>query len=324
MTTSAPHLMRLRSISAGLSVLLALNPSVLRAQAPITLPGDKVFPENISSDRAGNIYVGNLGSGGVFRIMPNSTVVESWIAPGAFGSNAVLGVLADDRSSTLWVCSNSMKEAGVDIAGGDSISALKGFDLETGQGKISVPLPTRPSFCNDIAIGPDGSAFVSNTSSAEILRLPPKGKAFEIWFSDPGLQPKGGNGLDGLAFGEDGSLYVDRYDPGDIYRIEVKGGKAGKAARLQTSRALVNTDAIRPLGNNQFLLVEGGGRVDRMTIKGDSAIVETLKDGFDTPTGATQVGNVVWVSEAQFGFLFDPAKKGQKPAPFRIYPVPVK
>jgi hypothetical protein len=53
-------------------------------------------------------------------------------------------------------------------------------------------------------------------------------------------------------------------------------------------------------------------------------IVETLKDGFDTPTGATQVGKVVWVSEAQFGFLFDPAQKGQKPAPFRIYPVPVK
>ena len=56
----------------------------------------------------------------------------------------------------------------------------------------------------------------------------------------------------------------------------------------------------------------------------NSAIVETLKDGFDTPTGATQVGNVAWVSETQFGFLFDPAKKGQKPAPFRIYPVPVK
>jgi hypothetical protein len=123
---------------------------------------------------------GTLVPGGVFRIKPNSTVVESWIAPGAYGSNAVLGVLVDERSNTLWVCSNSMKEAGVDIAGGDSISALKGFDLETGQGKISVPLPTRPSFCNDIAIGPDGSAFVSNTSSAEILRLPPKGKAFEI------------------------------------------------------------------------------------------------------------------------------------------------
>jgi sugar lactone lactonase YvrE len=316
--------MLLRSLCAGLILPLALNPSSLRAQRPITLPGDRVFPENISSDKAGNIYVGNLGAGGVFRIKPNSTVVESWIAPGAYGSNGVLGVLADERSNTLWVCSNALKEVGIDIAGGDSISSLKGFDLKTGQGKISVPLPTTPSFCNDIAIGPDGSAFVSNSSSAEILRLAPNAKALEIWFSDPGLQPKDGTGLDGLAFGDDGSLYVDRYDPGDIYRIEVKGGKAGKATKLQTSRTLVNTDAIRPLGNNRFLLVEGGGRVDRMTIKGDSAIVETLKDGFDTPTGATRVGNVVWVSEAQFGFLFDPAKKGQKPAPFRIYPVPLR
>ena len=123
MTTSAPHLMRLRSISAGLSVLLALNPSVLRAQAPITLPGDRVFPENISADKAGTIYVGNLGTGGVFRIKPNSTVVERWIAPGAYGSNAVLGVLVDERSNTLWVCSNSMKEVGIDIAGA-IVSAL--------------------------------------------------------------------------------------------------------------------------------------------------------------------------------------------------------
>jgi sugar lactone lactonase YvrE len=101
--------MQLRSISAGLSVLLAFNPSVLRAQAPITLPGNKVFPENISSDKAGTIYVGSLGAGGVFRIKPNSTVVESWIYPGAYGTNAVLGVLVDEPSNTLWVCSNSLK-----------------------------------------------------------------------------------------------------------------------------------------------------------------------------------------------------------------------
>jgi streptogramin lyase len=314
-----------RSFCPGsLLLLAALLPSGLQAQAPITLPGNWVFPENITSDQAGNIYVGNLGTGGVFRIRPNSTTVESWIAPGAYGSNSVAGVLADERSNTLWVCSNNLKEVGVDVAGGDSVSTLKGFDLRTGQGKISVPLPTAPAFCNDIAIGRDGSAYVSNSSSAEILRLRPGAKALEIWFSDPALQPKDGVGLDGLAFGDDGSLYVDRFDPGDIYRIESKGGKAGKVTRLKTSRPLANTDAIRPLGHNRYLLVEGAGRLDRMTIKGDSAIVETLKDGFDSPTGATRVGNVVWVSEAQFGFLFDPAMKGKKPAPFRIYPVPLE
>src|SRR5262249_53672674 len=70
-----------------------------------------------------------------------------------------------------------------------------------------------------------------------ILRLPPNAKALEVWFSDPGLQPKGGNGLDGLAFGEDGHLYEDRYDPGDLYRIGVKGGKAGGTTEHTTLRS---------------------------------------------------------------------------------------
>ena len=61
-----------------------------------------------------------------------------------------------------------------------------------------------------------------------------------------------------------------------------------------------------------------------MTIKGDSAIVETLEGGFDTPTGATRSAKWFGSVRPREGSLFDPAKKGQKPAPFRIYPVPVK
>ncbi len=37
-----------------------------------------------------------------------------------------------------------------------------------------------------------------------------------------------GTGLDGIAFGSDGSLYFNRYDVADSYRIDVKHGGAGK------------------------------------------------------------------------------------------------
>lgn len=311
-----------RATRTGLT-LLALSSTALAAQAPIALPGDRVFPENLTSDQAGNIYVGNLGMGGVYRVKAGTAVAEGWIAPGAYGSSGVLGVLADDRSNTLWVCSNNLTGWGLTIPG-DTVTVLKGFDLKTGQGKISVPLPTNPSLCNDITIGSDGSAYVSNSSAPEILRLAPNAKSFEIWFSDPALQPpKGQVGFDGLAFGADGNLYFNRYDPADLYRIEVKDGKAGKATKLSPSRTLTGTDAIRSLGGNRFLMVEGSGKLDRITIKGDSVIVETLKDGFDIPTSATLVGNTVWVSESQFDYL-DGAKKNQKAPPFRIYPVPLK
>jgi hypothetical protein len=61
----------------------------------------------------------------------------------------------------------------------------------------------------------------------------------------------------------------------------------------------VLADALRPLSPNVFLLIEGGGRLDTMTVKGDTADIVTLKDGYDTPTGVATVGTTAWVSEGQ-------------------------
>lgn len=316
--------MQLRPICAGLGALIVLNASPISAQGPITLPGDKVYPESITSDKAGNIYVGNLGSGGVFRIKAGSTFAESWIAPASYGSASVLGVLADDRSNTLWVCSTNLAPFGVVVPGADSVTALKGFDLTTGMGKVSAPLPNSPAMCNDITVGTDGSVYVSNSAKAEILRLAPGGKSLEVWFSDPSLEIKDMTALDGLAFGPDGSLYVNRYDGNDFYRIPVAGGKAGRAVKMTTSRPIKNPDAFRPIDGNRYLLVEGGGSVDLVTIAGNIMTVETIKDGFDIPTGATLVGKTVWVSESHFGYLFDPKLKGQTPPPFVVIPVEMK
>jgi hypothetical protein len=64
----------------------------------------------------------------------------------------------------------------VTVPGTESGSALKGFDLKTGEGKFRAKLPGDHTTCNDIAIGADGSVYVTNTSAPEILRLPPRGK----------------------------------------------------------------------------------------------------------------------------------------------------
>jgi sugar lactone lactonase YvrE len=292
------------------------------AQTSIALPGDRAFPENIAATRDGAIYIGSLGSGGVYRVAPHSKAAKSWIKPGAFGTHSVFGVLADEKSNTLWVCSNDLSAMGVIISGSDGVSALKGFDLKTSEGKISAALPGSSALCNDITIGPDGAAYVTNSMSPQILRLAPGGKELEVWFTDPSLQPASGAGLDGLAFGPDGNLYVDRYTPGDLYRVNVKSGKATGITRLSPSRPLVLADAIRPYGKDRFLIIEGGGRLDTLAIQGDKVVVATLKDGFSVPTGVASVGKTAWVSEGQLSYIFDPSKKDQKPnLPFRIYSV---
>jgi outer membrane protein assembly factor BamB len=304
--------------------LMASN--AFAAPASISLPGDRVFPENITSTKDGTLYVGSLGSGGIFRIKPGATKADLWIKPGAFGSRSIFGVLADERSNTLWACSNDMSALGVVIASTENGSVLKGFDLKTGQGKVSAKLPGDHTFCNDIAIGADGSAFVTNTAAPEILRLPPGRSQLEVWANDPLLAPPaGGSGLDGIAFGRDGNVYVDTYTPGELFRVDVVDGNAGKVTKLRPSRPLTLSDAIRPLGGNEFLIVEGAGRLDRMRIQGDNAVIETLKDGYVTPTGVTVIGHTAWVSEGQLAYVFDPAKRGQSPnVPFHIYSVAMR
>lgn len=259
------------------------------------------------------------------RIKPGAAKAEIWIRPGAFGSRSIFGVFADERSNTLWACSNDLSALGVAIASRERGSFLKGFDLRTGQGKVSAKLPGEHTLCNDIAIGPDGSAFVTNSAAPQILRLPPRGSQLEVWADDPLLAPPaGGAGLDGIAFGVDGSLYVDTYTRGELFRVDVVDGHAGSITRLTPSRPLTLSDAIRPLAGNEFLVIEGAGRLDRMRILGNHALIETLKEGYEVPTGVAVVGAIAWVSEGQLAYVFDPAKKGESPnLPFRIYSVPV-
>ncbi len=303
-----------------------MGSSAFAVPASIDLPGDRVFPENIASAKDGTLYVGSLGSGGIIRIKPGAAKAEIWIKPGAFGSRSIFGVLADERSNTLWACSNDLSSLGLVIASSETGSALKGFDLKTGQGKVSAKLPDDHTLCNDIAIGADGSAFVTNSAAPQILRLPPGSNQLEVWANDPLLAPPaGGAGLDGIAFGTSGSLYVDTYTTGELFRVDVVDGKAGKVTKLKPSRPLTLSDGIRPLGNNQFLIIEGTGRLDRMRIRGDGAVIETLKDGYAVPTGIAVVGHTAWVSEGQLSYVFDPAKKGQTPnLPFHIYSVPLR
>jgi sugar lactone lactonase YvrE len=319
------NILKTAYLAVAAAFIVVSNATAMAAPAVVTIPGDHAFPESITSTSDGTLYVGSLARGGIMRVKPGASQAELWIKPGAYGSRSTFGVLADERSNTLWVCSNDASAAGVPGPGSAKGSALKGFDLTTGKGKVSASLPGTKTLCNDIAIGPDRSVYVTNTFAPQILRLKPGAKQFEVWATDPNFEPpQKGGGLDGIAFGSDGNLYVDTFTKAELFRVEVQNGVAGKVTKLQPSQALVLTDGLRPLKGNVFLMIEGQGKLDRVTVDGDKASIETIKDGFSGPTGVTLMGDAVWVSEGQLAYLFDPAKKELSPRlPFSIYRVPL-
>src|SRR6202049_4017397 len=215
---------------AVLALMLAVAASgVARAQsAPVGVP-DKSFPESVTSTSDGTLYAGSFNLGGVVKAASGGKA-EQFIKPGAGDSRSTLGVLADEKGGMLYVCSNDLSGLGVAGPRDAKGAALKLFDLKSGVLKGSFALKDPKSLCNDIAIGSDGTAYVTDSFTPNVYSLKPGGSALEVFATDPALTPaKDGVGLDGIAFGSDGNLYVTTYITAALFKIAVKDGKAGQA-----------------------------------------------------------------------------------------------
>ncbi|HVV45735.1 MAG TPA: hypothetical protein VHC72_11025, partial [Bryobacteraceae bacterium] len=151
-----------------------------------------------------------------------------------------------------------------------------------------------------------------------VLRLKKGASALDVWIRDDRLA-----GADGIAFGDKNTLYVNSVSTGRLFRIPVaEDGAAGTITEIKPSQKLSRPDGMRALGKNQFLMIEGAGRLDHVTVDGDSAKIEVLKDGFNGPTAVTRVGGTAWVIEGKLNYMNDPKLKNQDPGPFKAYAVP--
>jgi sugar lactone lactonase YvrE len=308
--------------SCAIAALITAGPA--RA-ADVVVPGTTDFPESMTASADGTLFFSSFGNGRVWRAKPGETQASEFIKSGSNGLSSALGVLADDKSNTLYVCSDDFSAAGIKIPGGTATS-LKLFDLKTGEAKGSIPTPGSPTLCNDIVVANDGTAYVSDSFSGQILRLKPGANAFEVWTQDPRWKVEGKAQLDGIAMLADGAIYTNIFEGDGLYRIPVNtDGSAGAITKLQTSRPLYHSDGLRAFGPNKLIMVEGEtkGNLDLITIDGDNAKIETIKDGFDGPVSLVQVGDQIYVLDVPLRYLLGPEAQAKKPPPpFKASTVP--
>jgi sugar lactone lactonase YvrE len=307
-----------RSFLVGVTTLLAIGASVACAAAKITLPGELAFPESLAASSDGTLFIGSAKMGGILRVTPGAATPTQWIAPTTFGTRSIFGVLVDERSGTLWTCSNDLASDGIASPGSGAGSALKGFDLKTGAGKVSAPFPGNHPLCNDIAVARDGRVYVSDEYSARVLRLGTDSHTLEVFVTDPQLAD-----IDGIAFGADGNLYANTFEGSGLFRIDVRHSTAGKVVKLNTSRPITHPDGMRPVTGNMFLMVEAAGTLDRVSVRGDNALIETIRSDMIEPSAVTSVGRTAWVAEGQIGVLYDVKNPKPPKLPFDVVPVPV-
>ncbi|BAK65897.1 hypothetical protein SLG_12220 [Sphingobium sp. SYK-6] len=273
-----------------------------------------VFPENATADAAGNLYISSF-KGNIYRALPGADRAIAWIRPdGVNKLAAVLGVLVDEKTNTLWACSVPMGKAG-------EVSALVAFDLRSGAFRQRYEMPAPASACNDIAIAKDGTAFIAETTNGRIFTLSPGGKAVSLLVEDKALL----EGVDGIAFSEDGTLYVNNVRQNTMLRVNRRAdGSFASLTKLNVSQPLDGPDGLRPIGGNRFLQAEGpGGRISLLTIEGDDVTMKVLRDGMDGVPGVTHIGDTAYAIESKGRFLFDPKLKGQDPGEFALRAVPL-
>jgi sugar lactone lactonase YvrE len=281
----------------------------------ITLPATRIFPESITSTADGTLIVGSLGHGNVLRIAPGKTAAEEWIKPGTGGLNGVLGVYADEKGKTLWVCSNNLEGKG-------EATAVMAFDLKRGTPKGTYKLPGEGTLCNDIAVGSDGTAYIADTRLAQVLMLKPGMKTLEVAAKDPLLA-----GADGLAFGDKTTLYVNSVTAGKLLRVDLgPDGKSKKITDLKLPRPLDRPDGMRAIGTHRLLLAENSGKMSIVTFVGpenQNVVIGTLKEGLESTPGVTATKGMAWLIEGKLNYRNDASFKDKDPGTFKMVAVPL-
>jgi gluconolactonase len=115
-------------------------------------------------------------------------------------------------------------------------------------------------FTNGIAFGPDGLLYVNETMTGDVYRyrLDGSGKVVgerELFGNvlDPGWAQAGLRGPDGMAFSEDGRLWVTVFGQGDV---TVLGPDGGVTERIPLAGKAPTNVAFGPVGDQRIYVVE--------------------------------------------------------------------
>jgi sugar lactone lactonase YvrE len=315
---------RAQALTAALLASVALGACAAQgaassARGDILIDAKNVHPESITSAADGSLYVGSM-SGTIYRAGPRDSVAKAFIVPSAEnGLRSTYGVLADDAGGRLWVCSVA-NSFGPRAPGPAQPSEVVAFDLKSGALIGRWPFPAPGGTCNDIAIGADGAAYATDTPGGRILKLPKGGTALEVVASHQSLR-----GIDGIAFSANGTMYINNVQRNELWRVALTADPAAPGLTLlKASREMGGPDGLRPIGGNRFLQAEGtAGRITLVSIEGDNANIQVLRDGLKSTPSVTLAGDTVYTAEGKIDYLINPQLRGQDPGEFRAIAIPL-
>lgn len=287
-----------------------------------------VLAEGVAHDpRTGRLLVSQVHGRKIVTIGGDGAI-SAFTAP-ADDVWGVFGLAADPSRRTLWALTAATPQARdipADLLGA---TALLRIDLDTGQ-VLARHVPSADGVkrqFGDLALGPDGAVYVSNSLGGEVWRLKPGAGALDRLVASPEI-----GSAQGLAVTADAAhLVVADYSSG-LHRIDLASG-AETAVETPADLTLLGVDGLVRDGDGLIVVQNGVNpqRILRLALSPDGARVTAATvlaanlPQLDEPTGGAMLdGRFVFVARSQWSDFGDDGLKTPAPAPAQIVSVQVR
>ncbi|TCO36062.1 SMP-30/gluconolaconase/LRE-like protein [Kribbella steppae] len=267
--------MSVRSLSATLAlsaVLLGVGvPTASARPSSYELPGDAGGSkfEGIGYDvRTQRFYVSETTGGEIHRAQLRSAAATEWLrGDGTDGRWTARGVTVDSQGR-VYVAGGPN---GIDHPGEPDLWV---YDRS---GRLLAALRTgvANAFLNDVVIGPDGAAYLTNSNAPQVFRVTERHGRWTVrtWVDAAATIPtQTGFNLGGIVVSPDRrALVVAQGNVGKLWRFDLR---TGKVSAVDTGAAdLVNADGLVRDGNQLWV------------VRNFSRVLSTLRLSYDGRTG---------------------------------------
>ena len=221
-------------LAAAALPALAVAPTAIADEGGLpgtyTLTGDEGGSkfEGIGADpRRGLFYVSEVTGGEIHRGSAGTAETEEWLAAGTDGRFTARGITTDDAGNVYIAggpngqgADNARPDLWVYSASGELLAALR--------------VPNEDAFLNDVWIGPDGAAYVTNSNAPQIFRVAHEDGAWgvDLWADATGIiETVPGFNLGGIVLSPDQSAFiVAQGTTGRLWRFDAADGSVSEVA----------------------------------------------------------------------------------------------
>lgn len=161
-----------RNVAARHAAQLA---PLVRGRSVAVLPDSTFYPEGMDVDpRNGLTYVASIRHRTIAELTPRGDYIRELLPRGGVGLGAILGVRVDPQRGVLWATMAGLPQAAGYTPDDSTANALLRITLPTGEIERRWDLPPSPfgHTLGDVAIGPLGDVFVSDSRDPVLYRLP--------------------------------------------------------------------------------------------------------------------------------------------------------